>query len=206
MDQAGGPESTKKARWSNDGNAAAALSGAAASAAARNNASFENYGYGNNSFNHQNILAQQAQAQAQQLYATPLSANGASNGQGAGGPQISPNTAAAFAQQQQQQQQQVQNGNPPQSPFVTSVNNAYGMANFGYGMGGMMGVPSMSMLGGFPYSPQIGSFQQVGANFSRASCTLMGTSTATRSSEPNKYLCSPGCLFSCGCGCCGCGC
>ncbi|KAF8575220.1 hypothetical protein K439DRAFT_1370433 [Ramaria rubella] len=152
MDQVGGPESVKKARWSNDGNAAAALSGAVASAAARNNAAFENYGYGNNSFNHQNILAQQAQAQ--QLYATPLNTNGIANGQG-GGPQMSPNTAVAFAQQQ------AQNGNPPQSPFVTSANSAaYGMGNFGYGMGAMMGVPNMGMLGGFPYSPQIGSFQQ----------------------------------------------
>ncbi|KAF8511544.1 hypothetical protein JB92DRAFT_2725559 [Gautieria morchelliformis] len=154
MEQSGGPESVKKPRWSNEGNAAAALSSAAASAAARNNApSFENYGYGNNSFNHQNILAQQAQAQAQaqQLYATPLSSNGASNGQGTA-PQISPNTAVAFAQQQ------AQNGNPPQSPFVANANNAaYGMGNFGYGM---MGVPGMGMLGGFPYSPQIGSFQQ----------------------------------------------
>ena len=155
MDQAGGPESVKKPRWSTEGNAAAALSSAAASAAARNNASFENYGYGNNSFNHQNILAQQAQAQAQQLYATPLSANSTSNGQSTT-PQITPNTAAAFAQQQ------AQNGNPPQSPFVTSATNAaYSMGNFGYGMGGMMGVPGMGMLGGFPYSPQLGSFQQV---------------------------------------------
>ena len=145
----------KKPRWSTDGNAAAALSSAAASAAARNNASFENYGYGNNSFNHQNILAQQAQAQAQQLYATPLSANGTSNGQSSAS-QISPNTAAAFAQQQ------AQNGSSPQSPFVGNGNNAgYSMGNFGYGMGGMMGVPGMGMLGGFSYSPQIGSFQQV---------------------------------------------
>jgi hypothetical protein len=157
MDQAGGPESVKKPRWSTDGNAAAALSSAAASAAARNNASFENYGYGNNSFNHQNILAQQAQAQAQaqQLYATPLNSNGVSNGQSSAS-QISPNTVAAFAQQQ------AQNGNPPQSPFMGNGNNAaYAMNNFGYGMGGMMGVPGMGMLGGFPYSPQIGTFQQV---------------------------------------------
>jgi len=152
MDQASGPESVKKPRWSNDNNAAAALSSAAASAAARNNASFENYGYGNNSFNHQNILAQQAQAQAQaqQLYATPLNSNGASNGQGTAS-QISPNTAAAFAQQQ------AQNGNAPPSPFVANASTpTYGMGNFSYGM---MGVPGMGMLGGFPYSPQVGSFQ-----------------------------------------------
>jgi RNA recognition motif len=178
MEQPGGPESVKKPRWSNDGNAAAALSNAAASAAARNNAaSFENYGYGNNSFNHQNILAQQAQAQAQQLYATPLSSNGASNGQGTA-PQISPNTAAAFAQQQ------AQNGNPPPSPFVANANNAaYGMGNFGYGM---MGVPGMGMLGGFPYSPQIGSFQQVRVHNIDDKCFSMCLISAYQQTRPNN--------------------
>ncbi|KAF8514637.1 RNA-binding protein Nrd1 [Hysterangium stoloniferum] len=144
MDQVAGPESAKKPRWSSDTSAAAALSGAAASAAARNNASFENYGYGSSAFNQQNILAQQ---QAQQLYATPMSA---SNGQNTA--QISPNTAAAFAQQQSP------TGNGPPSPFITNGNSAaYGINSFGYGMGNMMG---MGMLGGFPYSPQVGSFQQ----------------------------------------------
>jgi hypothetical protein len=146
MDQVAGPESVKKPRWSNETSAAAAaLSGAAASAAARNNASFENYGYGSSAFNQQNILAQQ---QAQQLYATPMNV---SNGQNTA--QMSPNTAAAFVQQQSS------TGNAPPSPFVTNGNGtAYGMNSFGYGMGNMM---SMGMLGGFPYSPQIGSFQQV---------------------------------------------
>ncbi|KIJ31279.1 hypothetical protein M422DRAFT_267084 [Sphaerobolus stellatus SS14] len=148
IDQVGGPESVKKARWSNDNGAAAALSNAAASAAARNNASFENYGYGNNSFNNQNLLAQQAAQQG--MYGSPM--NGSNSGQSNPG-QISPNTAAAFAQQQSQ------NGNPPQSPFLPNGNN-YGMSNFGYGMGGMMGVPGMGMLGSFPYSPSMGSFQQ----------------------------------------------
>lgn len=149
IDQVGGPESVKKPRWSTDNNAAAALSNAAASAAARNNVSFENYGYGNNSFNHQNMLAQQAQ-----LYAA---ANGAASSPT--GPQLSPNTSAPFAAQQQQPAPS-QNGNPPQSPFLNGNSAAYAMSNFGYGMGNMMGVPGMGMLGGFPYSPQMGSFQQ----------------------------------------------
>ena len=50
-------------------------------------------------------------------------------------------------QQQQQQQQQQQ------------ANGAYG-GGFGYNMLGM-GLPSMNMLGGFPYNAQMGNFGQV---------------------------------------------
>ena len=53
------------------------------------------------------------------------------------------------------QQQQGQNGQAGQ--------NGGGFGYGGYGMNGMlgMGMSGMGMLGGFPYSPQLGSFQQV---------------------------------------------
>lgn len=144
MDQVSGPESVKKPRWSADNNTAnSTVSLSNPSTAARSSNAFENYGYGSNSFNHQNMLAQQ------QLYATPINTNvSAVNGPGTA--QISPNPASAFPQQQ------ASNGNPPPSPFITNGNTAaYGLANFGYGLNGMMGVPGMGMLGGFPYGAQV---------------------------------------------------
>jgi hypothetical protein len=166
MEMSGGPE-TKKARWSPN-------SFTSPSVPTNGNANgrdlFANYGYGN-----QAAVNQAAAfgapgtglnsnlglgATGQQLYSTPsLTVNTATNGVGMAG-QMSPSSATSpfpGSMQQQQQQQQQMNG---------AQGNAGGYAGFGgYNMNGMlgMGLPSMGMLGvgGFPYSPQIGSFQQV---------------------------------------------
>ena len=135
MEMSGGPES-KKARWSPN-----------LSTGTRD--LFANYGYGNQAAVNQAAAASVASgfggashAHAQ-LYSTPtLTVNtAAASGMAS---QMSPSSATAggFPHQQQQQQQ------------------------VGYGMNGMLGMsmsmPSMGMLsvGGFPYSPQIGSFPQ----------------------------------------------
>ena len=56
--------------------------------------------------------------------------------------QISPSSVNAFTQQQQQQQQ---------------LNGSAGYGFGGYGVLGM-GLPSVRMLGGFPYGNQVASF------------------------------------------------
>lgn len=167
MELSGGPE-TKKARWSPN-------SFSAPSVATNGNSNgrdlFANYGYGNQAAVNQAAAYGGAPggglgnnlglgAQQQQLYSTPsLTVNTATNGIGMAG-QMSPSSATSPfpPSMQQQQHHQQMNG--------AGGNAAAAYAGFGgYNMNGMlgMGLPSMGMLGvgGFPYSPQIGSFQQV---------------------------------------------
>lgn len=153
MELTGGPE-TKKARWSpNSFTNSPNVNGASRDL-------FANYGYGNQAAINQpangfaNGLGMNGAnglgLGANQLYSTPsLSVNTATNGMGSMGSQISPSSATSpFTTMQQHQNGQVQNG-------------GYGGAAFGsYGMNGMLGM-GMGMLSGFPYSPQLGSFQQV---------------------------------------------
>ena len=152
MDAVGGPDA-KKARWSPTSiNAPNGLSSGNTSAARD---AFANYGYGPQASISQSAFNNpppSAGFNGNPLYSTPsLNANHSPNGNNMA--QLSPNTAAAFAQQQQQQQQQQQvNGN----------GNAY--SGFGYNMLGM-GLPGMNMLGAFPYTGQMGNFGQVGVNF-----------------------------------------
>lgn len=156
MDTVGGPD-PKKARWSPPNNFAN-QNGAGAGNANRD--AFANYGYGPNASINQPFNAAGANGAAfagSPLYSTPsLSISTQANGSGMTS-QLSPNTAAAaFAvqqQQQQAQQQQQQQG---------AANGAAQYANFaGYNMLGM-GLPTMNMLGSFPYNGQMANFGQVG--------------------------------------------
>jgi hypothetical protein len=151
METVGGPDA-KKARWSPNSAFSSQNSSAAAAANASARDAFANYGYGP-----QANIAQPAFSNSQSngfgaspLYSTPsLTVNTQANGNVMNS-QLSPNTAAAaFAVQQQQQQQQQQgtaNGN-------YNAFNAYNMLG--------MGMPNMGMLGGFPYTGQMGNFGQV---------------------------------------------
>jgi len=153
MDSVGGPDA-KKARWSptsfngttpSNGLATPANSGATAS----NRDAFANYGYGPQASISQSYQPNSSPAfTPNALYSTPsLSINTAVNGQPMQmGAQMSPHTATGFAQQQQTGQPA--NGGSP-----------YSAGAFGYGMLGM-GLPSVGMLGGFPYSSQSGNFGQ----------------------------------------------
>ncbi|KAA1477515.1 hypothetical protein DENSPDRAFT_588903 [Dentipellis sp. KUC8613] len=145
MDAVGGPDA-KKARWSptSYGNNANGLPAAPGTA---NRDAFANYGYGPQAnLNQQGYNGSPPSAgfAGNPLYSTSLNTPTTPNGLG---PQMSPNTATAFAQQQQQQQQLGQNGN-------------YGFGG-GYNMLGM-GLPGMGVLGvgGFPYNNQLGNFSQ----------------------------------------------
>jgi RNA recognition motif-containing protein len=160
MDSVGGPDA-KKARWSptsfngstpSNGLTTPANSGTHPS----NRDAFANYGYGPQASISQVFQPNSSPAfTPNALYSTPsLSINTAVNGQGMQmGAQMSPHTATGFVQQQQHtgQQGQVNGGSP------------YSAGAFGYGMLGM-GLPSMGMLGGFPYSSQSGNY---GQNFSQ---------------------------------------
>lgn len=151
-----GPETTKKARWSPNSFANSPVASNARDL-------FANYGYGNQ--HHHQQSQQHAQQQHQQhqhqyangastlglggaqnqLYSTPsLTVNTATNGSGLSAhAQISPSSAT--------------------SPFAQGMQNGFGSygMNGVLGMGmGMAGMGGMGMLGGFPYSPQMGSFQQ----------------------------------------------
>jgi hypothetical protein len=146
MDAVGGPE-TKKARWSPTSlNNSNGLSPGNTSATRD---VFANYGYGpqaNISQSAFNNSPPSAGFGGNPLYSTPSIgvSNSPNNGMAA---QLSPNTAAAFAQHQQQQQ-------------ASGNGNAYGAGFAGYNMLGM-GLPGMNMLGAFPYNGQMGNFGQV---------------------------------------------
>lgn len=184
MDLAGAPES-KKPRWSPNLSSSLTTNGAnnaTSTAASRPADLFANYGYGNQAainqpFNGGASLAQQQQQQQQihnqGIYGAPsLSVNtAAANGMPV---QMSPSTPAANSpflshtsmpmQQQQGQQGQQMNAAGFGNGFGGyGMNGVMGMGMPGNtGMGGM-GMGGMGMLGvnGFPYSPQIGTFQQV---------------------------------------------
>ena len=165
LELGGGPE-TKKARWS--------PSPATVNNANNNNNNgngrptdlFANYGYGNN---HHPFNGSGA-ANGHSLYGAPsltvnTSTNGMTHGLGHGlahghamAPQMSPSSATSpfppsqqSVQHQQAQQAQHMNG---------GAFGSGGMLNMGLPMGNM-GMMSVGGMGGFPYSPQIGSFQQV---------------------------------------------
>ena len=161
MELSGGPES-KKARWSPNAYASSATS-VATNGNIRTDL-FANYGYGNQAAVNQATAAAFGSAShlnGNQLYSTPtLTVNTNTNGVSMAS-QMSPSSAtSAFTPQMPQTQQpgQVNGGG------AANVYGGYG----GYGMNGMlgMGMPGMNMLGvgSFPYSPQIGSFQQVCGN------------------------------------------
>ncbi|EAU91199.1 RNA-binding protein Nrd1 [Coprinopsis cinerea okayama7 len=153
MDTVGGPDA-KKARWSppsgfsnQNGN----------NAGAPNRDAFANYGYGPNASINQPFNGGAANGGAfagSPLYSTTsLSINTQANG-AAMPSQLSPNTAAAAFAVQQQQQQQAQQGQGA----------ANGAAGYAAGFGGYnmlgMGLPSMNMLGSFPYNGQMANFNQ----------------------------------------------
>ncbi|KAH7883351.1 hypothetical protein F5I97DRAFT_230858 [Phlebopus sp. FC_14] len=161
MDTVGGPDA-KKARWSptfSSTNASSALTTTSTSGTTSTSTrdAFANYGYGPHAAISQSFQPSSSPAfTPNALYSTPsLTINTAVNGHGQTIPmsaQMSPHTGTGFAQQQQGTQQG-QNGA-----------GAYGNAgSFGYGMLGM-GLPSVGMLGGFPYSSQSGNFGQQGFN------------------------------------------
>lgn len=157
MDSVGGPDA-KKARWSptslNGTSPSAALTSTANSGPnASNRDAFANYGYGPQASISQSFQPSSSPAfTPNALYSTPsLSINTAVNGQAMQmSGQMSPHTGAGFAQQQQQAGPHGQaNGGSP-----------YSAGAFGYGMLGM-GLPSVGMLGGFPYPSHSGNFGQV---------------------------------------------
>lgn len=157
MDSVGGPDA-KKARWSpsslNGTNPSAGLTVPANSGAnVSNRDAFANYGYGPQASISQAFQPHSSPAfTPNALYSTPsLSINTAINGQPMQmSGQMSPHTGAGFGQQQQQPGQHGQaNGGSP-----------YSAGAFGYGMLGM-GLPSVGMMGGFPYSSQSGNYGQV---------------------------------------------
>lgn len=171
MDSVGGPDA-KKARWSptsfNGTTPSNGLTAPANSATgASNRDAFANYGYGPQASISQSFQPNSSPAfTPNALYSTPsLSINTAVNGQGMQmGAQMSPHTGVGFAQQQQAGQQGQVNGASP-----------YSAGAFGYGMLGM-GLPSVGMLGGFPYSSQSGNFGQVRVQISLANMALRSLS------------------------------
>ena len=178
MEAVGGPDA-KKARWSPtsfNGNGLPAPNPASA-AGARADA-FANYGYGpqaNLAQNGFNNSPPSSGFGGNPLYSTPsLSVNTAvGNGMPS---QMSPNTAGPYTPQQQQ----------PQSANPNSANPYNGFN--GYNMLGM-GLPTMGVLGGFPYGGQMAaSFAQVCLAFSCAFGLPFSFSTFATSS----FVCSDG--------------
>jgi RNA recognition motif-containing protein len=149
MDTVGGPDA-KKARWSpNSFGAANGL----VTPTARD--AFANYGYGSQA----NIPQAFSNGSPPSAFSGPLystSINSPSNMAG----QLSPNSANAFAQQQAQQQQQQQQQVQQQHQVQQQQQQLNGNAAYGFGGYGMlgMGLPSVGMLGGFPYGNQVASF------------------------------------------------
>ncbi|KDQ56313.1 hypothetical protein JAAARDRAFT_132569 [Jaapia argillacea MUCL 33604] len=143
MDSVGGPEA-KKARWSPT--SFANVNGMSSTAPSNRDA-FANYGYGPNASISQAAYNNPPPSAgfSNPLYSTPSLSINTANAQQMQGmqSQMSPNTAAAFAQQQQQQ--------------PSPINGNYGFG--GYNMLGM-GLPGMGVLGGFPYGAQMGNFAQ----------------------------------------------
>ena len=150
MDTVGGPDA-KKARWSP--NSFGATNGLVTPTGRD---AFANYGYGSQANIPQAFSnGSPTSAFSGPLYSTSINSPSANMGQ------LSPSTANAFAQQQAQQQQQQQQQQVQQQQQAQQQqqqlngNGAYGFG--GYGMLGM-GLPSVGMLGGFPYGNQVPSF------------------------------------------------
>lgn len=150
MDTVAGPDA-KKARWSPNSFAAPTANGLVTPTSRD---AFANYGYGSQASIPQGFSnSSPPSAFAGALYSTSINTpNATMSGQ------ISPSTANAFAQQQhqaQQQQQQQQAQQQQQQQQQLNGNAGYGFG--GYGVLGM-GLPSVNMLGGFPYGTQVASF------------------------------------------------
>lgn len=151
----GGPE-TKKARWSPN-----SFTNSPATAGTRD--LFANYGYGSQAAINQHQL-QQSQQQQQSGYGSSslgLGTNG--NGQLYSTPSLTVNTAAGMNGSGMASQMSPSSATSP-FPSQNGGFGNYGMSGMN-GMNGMLGMGmgiGMGMLGGgFPYSPQMGSFQQV---------------------------------------------
>jgi hypothetical protein len=183
IDTIGGGPDAKKARWSPN-----------SSATTNTRDAFANYGYGPQSSMSQNGLFNNSPPTpsfgSNALYSTPSIGVGASPHLSA--PQLSPNLAtAAFAQQQAAAVQQQQGQNQQQN------GNGYGNFSGGYNMLGM-GLPSMGMLGGFPYAA--GNFNQVCASIfplNHLSVPLMLEIAATTSTFSQHPRCQCVLLASC---------
>jgi RNA recognition motif-containing protein len=157
MDSVGGPDA-KKARWSPTSlNAQNGVNTLASPDA------FANYGYGPQaSISQQNFNNSPPSAGfSTPLYSTASLGMNGNHSPNGGMAQLSPNTAAVFAQQQQMGMGQQGQGQGQQAGMNGNGNlngNGYG-AGFGYSMLGM-GLPGMGILGGFPYTAQMGNFGQ----------------------------------------------
>jgi hypothetical protein len=157
IDTVGGPDA-KKARWSPNSFSAPTANGLVTPTSRD---AFANYGYGSQAGIPQGFSnSSPPSAFAGALYSTSINTPTATMSG-----QISPSSANAFAQQQhqaqqqqqQQQQQQAQHQQQQQQQQQQQLNG-----NAGYGFGGYsmlgMGLPSVGMLGGFPYGAQVASF------------------------------------------------
>lgn len=147
LEMTGGPE-TKKARWSPN-----SFSNSPVVNSTRD--LFANYGYGNHAAINQ---PQQQQNQQNAGYGTGSLGLGNSNGQLYSTPSLTVNTATGVNGSGMTSQISPSSATSP-FPNMQSQNNGFG----NYGMNGMLGMGmGMGMLGvnGFPYSPQMGSFQQ----------------------------------------------
>jgi hypothetical protein len=164
MDTVGGPDA-KKARWSPNSFGAPTANGLITPTARD---VFANYGYGSQAAIPQGF----SNGSPPSGFAGPLYSTSISTPTTTMSGQISPNSASAFAQQQaqhqaqqqqqQQQQQQVQQQQQQQQQQhqQQQLNGSAGYGFGGYGMLGM-GLPSVGMLGGFPYGNQVPSFAGV---------------------------------------------
>jgi len=141
MDTVGGPDA-KKARWSPNSFGTPTVNGLVTPTPRD---AFANYGYGSQASIPQGFSnGSPPSAFAGPLYSTSINTPTTIPGQ------ISPSTANAFAQQQHQAQQQAQHQQQ-------QLNGNAGYGFNGYSMLGM-GLPSVGMLGGFPYGNQVASF------------------------------------------------
>jgi hypothetical protein len=153
MDTVGGPDA-KKARWSPNSFGAPSANGLVTPTSRD---AFANYGYGSQASIPQGFPnSSPPSAFAGALYSTSINTPTATMSG-----QISPSSANAFAQQQhqaqQQQQQQQQQAQQQQQQQQQQLNGSAGYGFGGYGVLGM-GLPSVGMLGGFPYGNQVASF------------------------------------------------
>jgi hypothetical protein len=157
MDTVGGPDA-KKARWSPNSFGAPNANGLVTPTSRD---AFANYGYGSQASIPQGFPnSSPPSAFEGALYSTSINTPTATMSG-----QISPSTANAFAQQQhqaQQQQQQQQQQAQQQQQQQQQLNGSAGYGFGGYGVLGM-GIPSVGMLGGFPYGNQVASFGGVRA-------------------------------------------
>jgi len=151
MDTVGGPDA-KKARWSPNSFGTPTVNGLVTPTPRD---AFANYGYGSQAGIPQGFSnGSPPSAFAGPLYSTSVNTPTTIPGQ------ISPSTANAFAQQQHQAQQQAQQQQQQQQQAHQHQQQLNGNAGYGFNGYSMlgMGLPSVGMLGGFPYGNQVASF------------------------------------------------